>query len=160
MVLVLCVGILTLGTLNVAYSQQSGGMKLPVSLNAAMVALTDKSAEPFWTGAQNNPTTQQDWDELEYYATQLAISGVVITIPGTGPSDSMWVNQVAWQNLSKQLTDISMKGLTAVRAKDRDAIKEVGNNLVDVCESCHRLYKPDIPTQGIIMHSEYYRPGR
>jgi hypothetical protein len=29
---------------------------------------------------------------------------------------------------------------------------------VEVCESCHRKFKPEIPTQGMLMHSEYYKP--
>lgn len=132
--------------------------RLPVSLNEVMVALTDRSAEPFWSASQNLPKDQQGWDELEYNAMQLALSGVVIAFPGTGAADAGWVSQPEWQANAKKLTDVGMKGLAAVKVKDGAAITALGTELVELCEGCHAKFKPDIPTQGVLMHSEYYRP--
>jgi hypothetical protein len=50
-----------------------------------------------------------------------------------------------------------MKGVAAAKTKDSAAISSLGDQLVQVCEGCHRAFKPNIPTQGIIMHSEYYK---
>jgi hypothetical protein len=38
-------------------------------------------------------TSQQDWDEFEYQAMQIALSEVVISIPGTGKVDPLLVSQ-------------------------------------------------------------------
>lgn len=148
-----------------AYGEAPGklavtAMKLPVSMNEVMVALTDRSAEPFWTASQKLPQDQQGWDELEYNAMQIALSGVVISFPGTGAADAGWVNQKEWQDFAKQLTTVGMKALKAAKSKDRETITTTGSELVDVCEGCHAKFKPDIPSQGILMHSEYYQPGR
>jgi hypothetical protein len=132
--------------------------KLPMSLNEVMVALTDRSAEPFWSASQNLPKDQRGWDELEYNAMQLALSGVVISFPGTGAADAGWVAQPEWQTNAKKLTDIGMRALAAVKVKNGEAIAALGTELVELCEGCHTKFKPDIPTQGILMHSEYYKP--
>jgi len=156
------VGILTLSAFGIAHSQNQASSaamrKLPLSLNEVMVALTDRSAEPFWSAAQKAPANRQQWDELEYTAMQVALSGVVISLPGTGGADAAWVSQAKWQDFAKQLTDVGMRGFAAAKAKNTNAISKVGDDLVEVCEGCHRAFKPEIPTQGIIMHSEYYQP--
>jgi hypothetical protein len=154
-------GTVFLGSFNVAHSQQPAAktakLTLPLSINAVMVALTDRSAEPFWSAAQKKLTSQQDWDEFEYQATQIALSGVVISIPGTGKVDPLWVTQPQWLDFAKRLTDVGMKGVAAAKAKDSASVSSLGDQLVQVCEGCHRAFKPNIPTQGIIMHSEYYK---
>ena len=138
---------------------QAAETRLPISINAVMVALTDRSAEPFWTASQKPPKGQQGWDELQYNAMQIALSGVVISFAGTGKFDASWVNQQEWQTRAKQLSAVGMRALDAAKTKDRAGIAKAGDDLVEVCEGCHRRFKPDMPSQGIIMHSEYYNPA-
>lgn len=135
-----------------------GVTHLPVSINALMVALTDRSAEPFWDAAQKMPQTQQQWDFLRYYATDIALAGVLITYPGTGQHDAGWVSSPDWQQRARHLTAVGMEALSAVEARNEAHIKAAGNELVRVCNDCHMIYKPEIPSQGIIMHSQYYNP--
>jgi hypothetical protein len=139
-------------------SAPTGISKLPVSINAVMVAMTDRSAEPFWNASQKRPETQKDWDFLQYYATDIALAGVLISHPGTGQFDAGWVQSPDWQQRAAMLTAVGMRALAAVKAKDQAQMQSVGNELVRVCNDCHMLYKPEIPSQGIIMHSQYYNP--
>jgi hypothetical protein len=132
--------------------------QLPVSLNAVMVALTDRSAEPYWNATQKRPRTQKDWDFVQYYATDIALAGVVIAYPGTGQLDATWVQNPDWQRRARMLTTIGMRALAAAKAKDQKGMQQAGNQLVQLCNDCHMQFKPEIPTQGIIMHSEYYNP--
>ena len=132
--------------------------RLPVSINAVMVALTDRSAEPYWSASQKRPRTQKDWDFLQYYATDIALAGFVIATPGTGQLDAGWVQEPQWRERARMLTAIGMQALAAVKAKDQTRMRSAGDQLVRLCNDCHAQFKPDIPSQGIIMHSEYYNP--
>ncbi|HTW76091.1 MAG TPA: hypothetical protein VMD56_14360 [Steroidobacteraceae bacterium] len=141
-----------------ATEPRAGVTRLPVSINALMVALTDRSAEPFWDASQKPPQTQEQWDFLRYYATDIALAGVLISYPGTGQYDAGWVRSPDWQRRARALTAAGMQALAAVDARNDAQIRAAGDELVRVCNDCHMLYKPDIPSQGIIMHSEYYNP--
>ena len=132
--------------------------RLPVSINAVMVALTDRSAEPFWIASQKRPRTQKDWDFVQYYATDIAVAGVAISLPGTGQFDATWVQNRAWQTRARMLTSLGMQALSAAKARDQARMRETGDKLVRLCNDCHMQFKPEIPSQGIIMHSEYYNP--
>jgi hypothetical protein len=72
-------------------------------------------------------TSQQDWDEFEYQAMQIALSEVVISIPGTGKVDPLLVSQPQWLDLAKRLTDVGMKGVAAAKAKDSAAVSSLGD---------------------------------
>lgn len=137
----------------------SAPTQLPVSINAVMVALTDRSAEPFWAASQKRPTTQKEWDFVQYYATDIAVAGVVISLPGKGQFDATWVSNPEWQKRARMLTDLGMQALSAAKAKDQTRMRDVGDQLVRLCNDCHMHFKPEIPSQGIIMHSEYYNPA-
>ena len=132
--------------------------RLPVSINAVMVALTDRSAEPFWIASQKRPKTQKDWDFVQYYATDIAVAGVAISLPGTGQFDATWVQNPAWQKRARMLTALGMQALDAAKARDQARMRQTGDELVRLCNDCHTQFKPEIPSQGIIMHSEYYNP--
>ena len=126
-------------------------LKLPISLNAVMVALVDHSARPIWSAADKTPKTAADWGEIEYHAWQIMIAGTVINIPGTGPADAGWVVQPEWQVFSKQLTDEGLAALEATKRKDLPAIIKLGDDIVATCEACHAKFKPDIPTGKIML---------
>jgi hypothetical protein len=126
-------------------------LKLPISLNAVMVALVDHSARPLWSAADKAPKTDADWGEIEYHAWQIMIAGTVINIPGTGPADAGWVVQPEWQAFSKQLTDEGLAALEATKRKDLPAIVKLGDDIVATCEACHAKFKPDIPTGKIML---------
>jgi hypothetical protein len=38
----------------------------------------------------------------------------------------------------------------AVDAKNQMALRSAGDALVEVCEGCHKQFKPDVPTEGIL----------
>jgi hypothetical protein len=126
-------------------------LKLPVSLNAVMVALVDHSMRPIWSAADKAPTTEADWSSLEYHAYQVMIAGTLIRIPGTGPADAGWVAQPEFQQFAQQLTDEGSATLAAVKRKDLPAIVKLGNEVVATCEACHAKFKPEIPTGKIML---------
>lgn len=123
--------------------------RLPVSLNEVMVALVNQAADPLWAATWNNPESERDWRELERLSYQVQLGGVMLSIPGTGPLDDEWVADSRWQELSEQLARDGAAAVRAVRDRDLDSMAGVGSNLVDTCEACHRIFKPDLPTMGM-----------
>lgn len=123
---------------------------LPVSLNAVMVDLIDPASHPIWDAAATAPADDNAWTDLEHYANQLALSGYLITIAGTGAADAMWVQQPEWKLYADQLRDAGMVAILAAQNKDLQGIMEVGDVIVRTCEGCHTQFKLDVPTEGIL----------
>jgi hypothetical protein len=133
-------------------------MTSPVSINAEMVSIVDHAAHELWNVEREGqkPTTQGDWENLSEHATQLAASGALIMLPGTGPNDVTLTQQAKWQKWAKDLSAVGMEQLKATQANNFEALLSANNRLMDVCEGCHKDFKPSIPSEGIAhkhMHS-------
>jgi hypothetical protein len=125
---------------------------LNVSLNAVMVGLVDHASHSIWDAAtpKKAPKTDKEWEEIQHHAIQLAAAGSVIAMPGTGKSDEAWVKNPEWQRYSRELSDEGLQAWDAAKKKDMKAIADVGDKLVATCESCHKAYKGELPTEGIL----------
>lgn len=128
---------------------------LPISINAAMVALVDHASEPLWVDAYKNPKTTAAWREAEYDAYQMAISGKLIQLAGTGPNDADWVAQPDWKQHADEMSAAGMLALAAAQAKDVKALGEAGDKLVAACESCHKKFKPGLTSMGLYKSPSY-----
>jgi hypothetical protein len=130
---------------------QSGtdSARLPISINEVMASLINHSADPIWVAAWKNPQSDDDWRELEHLARQLQVGGALLSIPGTGPLDDEWVASGEWVNYANQLSDAAGQAVAAAQAKNVSRISSAGDAIVDVCESCHLDFKPDVPTMNI-----------
>ena len=122
--------------------------RLPVSLNAVMVAMINQAADPIWVAAWRNPQTDAEWRELERRAVQLELAGALLGVPGTGPLDDAWAGSGDWQRWSANLREVGANGLRAAQNRDLEAIALVGDDLVEICEGCHIQFKPNLPTGG------------
>ena len=129
---------------------------LPISINAVMVSLVDQAAHEIWDGGnQDRDLTDREWLLIEQHSLQLAAAGTVISLGGTGPADRGWALSPAWQDWSRKLGVIALEAKQAVDAKSKVALRDAGDKLTDTCESCHKIFKPDLPTEGI-MHQPHY----
>lgn len=128
---------------------------LPVSINAVMVSLVDHASEPIWLDAYRPPTTDAGWREAEHHAYQAAISGKIIQLAGTGPNDANWVGDRDWIKMSDEMSNAGMDALAAVKAKNIDQLTFAGDRLVAACESCHKAFKPDLPSMGLYKSPDY-----
>jgi len=131
-------------------------VSLPISTNAVMVSLVDQAAHEIWDGGnQDRDLTDREWLLIEQHSLQLAAAGTVISLGGTGPADRGWALSPAWQDWSRKLGVIALEAKQAVDAKSKVALRDAGDKLTDTCESCHKIFKPDVPTEGI-MHQPHY----
>lgn len=129
--------------------QGSQEVVLPISLNEVMVAMINKAADPLWAATWAAPQTEEDWRELEHLAYQVQVGGALLRYPGTGPLDAAWTASAQWQQYSDQLSQDGARAVNAVRSRNRDLMDRAGSQLVETCESCHRVFKPDLPTMDM-----------
>lgn len=121
-----------------------------VSVNEIMVAWIDHSGHELWDVEQQGraPKNDAEWREVERHATQLAASGTLIALGGTGPADPGWASLPDWKRYSQQLSGAGLAARNAARGHDLGALVKANGELVESCENCHKQFKPALPTEG------------
>lgn len=132
--------------------QAALGIEPQVSINAVMVALVDHAAHNLWDVERRdgNPMTDADWEVVSEHAVQIAAAAAAITSGGTGPSDDLWSNAATWRSHAQRMSAAGVQALRAAERKDASALVEANSELVDSCETCHKEFKPSLPTEGIV----------
>lgn len=127
-----------------------------VSINDMMVDWIDHAAHALWNAEQSGqvPKDEKAWREIERHATQLAAAGATIALGGTGQADPGWARQPAWQTYSQQLTDAGLVAFKAARNRNISDLTKNNERLLATCESCHKEFKPDSPTEGRVHDPE------
>ena len=122
-----------------------------VSINAEMVRVVDHAAHQLWNVEKEGmaPKTDADWETVEEHATQIAAAGALIRLEGTGPNDRTFVQQSDWQKFGSAMSSAGLAALKATEARNREALVAANSQLVDACESCHKRFKPALPSEGI-----------
>ncbi len=134
----------------------STALPLTVPINAIMVSLVDFSADGVWRPAvQETPLSDRQWLLAEQDATNLLASASLITMRGTGVNDEAWILEPDWRRWAIDMQSTAGQALSAVEAKDQARLKLVGDHLVEICQSCHRKYKPGLPSMGITRFPVY-----
>ena len=129
---------------------------VPISVNALMVALVDQASHEIWDGGnQARDLTDREWLLIEQHSLQLAGAGSLISLGGTGPADRGWALSPAWQDWSRKMSMVALDAKKAVDTKNKAALRMAGDALVETCEGCHKVFKPDVPSEGI-MHQPHY----
>jgi hypothetical protein len=129
---------------------------VPISVNSLMVALVDQAAHEIWDGGnQTRNLTAREWLLIEQHSLQLAGAGSLISLGGTGPADQGWALSPEWQDWSRKLSAVALDAKLATDNKDKVALRVAGDRLVETCVGCHKVFKPDVPTEGIT-HQPHY----
>jgi cytochrome c556 len=123
-----------------------------VSINAVMVALVDHASHVLWNVEKpgHAPKDNAEWAEIEHHAIQIAAAGTTVALGGTGKLDAGWAATPAWLRRAQALTDAALLARAAARDKNLDALIAANGKLVEACEGCHKEFKPDLPTEGIM----------
>ena len=86
--------------------------------------------------------TDTEWQAVENAALGVIAAGNLLT---TGSADEDTRNKASeadWQNYNSQMIAAARQVLTAVQARDEEALFTVGNDaLYPPCESCHQKYQ-------------------
>jgi len=118
------------------------------------------------------PKTEDDWDKVRYGAVSLAEGAYLLKVrrpftpPGTdnnisGPdavelsaaqiTAKVEHDPVEWNARIEALRNVALEALDVAKRKDTKELWDVGENLENACESCHRSYW--YPGEG----PEFYR---
>jgi len=135
-------------------------IEMQTSINAIMVAVVDWSAHEVWEAGYAETMTGRNWLTVKQYATQLLAAGTLVSLGGTGRADKDWVTNPEWQRWSSRMIEDTKEALLAIEAQDQERLVASGERLVDACEGCHEVFKPTIPTEGImhVPHHDYGDP--
>ena len=138
--------------------EAASAIKPVTTFNVLMVEFVDQASDAIWDAATAPPKKACAWEQVEFHATQLATTGTLLRVGGTGPMDAKWLASPQWSTFADRMTEISMAAAKAAKAKDAAALKKAGDDLVVNCEGCHKAFKPEIPTQNITTHLSHYKP--
>ena len=119
------------------------------------------------------PKTEEEWAKLESQALTLAEVANLLKMPGrqvAKPDEANTKSQpdapeltpvqieekinkdrAAWDKRADALRETAIKAMAAAKAHDKDAVLNVGEEIDNACESCHKVYwYPDekIPDVG------------
>lgn len=135
-------------------------IEMQTSLNAIMVSSVDWAAHEVWEAGYAETMTGRNWLTVKQYATQLLASGTLVSLGGTGPADMSWVDNPEWQRWTSRMIQDTKTALRAIEAQDQAQLLAAGERLVNACEGCHEIFKPSIPTEGImhVPHHDYGDP--
>jgi hypothetical protein len=139
-----------------ANAAEDSAFPVPVSINALMVTLIDHSAHYIWDyGVMERKISADEWRTVQYYAIQLAGSGPLITLGGSGPMDAGWAAAPQWITSARMMSDGAMLALDAAVNEDQEKLARAGDVLIDSCEGCHEIFKPEVLTEGISHRPDY-----
>lgn len=126
----------------------------PVSINASMVRIVDHAGHQLWNAekAEMAPKTDADWANIVEHGTQMAAAGALIRLEGTGPNDRTFVQNPDWQKFAMAVSNAGLAAIKAGEAKNKEALVAANGQLVEACEGCHKQFKPELPSEGL-MHT-------
>lgn len=114
----------------------------PVTIKELMVGAIEPASNTLWAIAleENEPKTEEEWTAVEQEAIQLLAASSAISLGGSGPSDIKLAQQEKWQEYSRQMTEITMDVLKAVRNRNYEAAMDASNFLIEPCGACHSAF--------------------
>lgn len=137
-------------------------LPMGVTINAMMVGTLDFAADGIWRpAALKTKLTDADWLLAQEDATTLVAATSLMTIPTAGGArDAAFIADPQWRQWTEALQASGLKALEAAKAHDQTALKEAGDEAVELCQACHTRFKPGMPGGGITRYPEYPKPPR
>jgi hypothetical protein len=109
-----------------------------------MLNVLDPAADGIWESVgtiitaegtfEKAPATDDEWAGVRAAAIQLAESGNLLLLPSRSSGSPEWIAE------AQALIAASNRALTAIEARDKDALFTVGGDIYDVCTNCHKQF--------------------
>jgi cytochrome c556 len=55
-----------------------------------------------------------------------------------------------WHAAAKAMSDAGVAALKAGEARNFEAVVAANGQLAEACEACHKQFKPELPSEGLI----------
>ncbi len=121
----------------------------PLTTLQLMRANVEIPADGIWAAATAKSLSDQDWALAEQDAMNIIASATFIAAGGNTAKDKAKTLKADYQGWAREVQATGIKILAAAKAKDQMKMSEAGDRLVDVCQSCHDKYRPEIPSDGV-----------
>jgi len=118
-----------------------------IPLNEVMAHVIEPAAFQFWDGSgtifdehgvrDRSPTTEAGWKVVENGAATVVEASNGLLLPGRTRAP-----ESEWTRYAQELGKVALKAKAAAEAKDKDAVFNVGMELDDACEACHKKFLP------------------
>ena len=99
-----------------------------------MTAIIIPSSDVLFQVAGKAPTNDEEWATVERNALTLVESGNLLMIGDRAKDNGDWMKE------SQALVDVGMTAFKAAQAKNVEELTKIGDQMYDVCESCHNKY--------------------
>lgn len=83
------------------------------------------------------PANEEEWLALERHAVTVAEAGNLLMFPGRARDEGEWIER------ARALVVAGRTALTAIRARDKDAVMAAGEQVTISCDNCHQKYWDD-----------------
>ena len=130
----ICLGLAATLLFAVAAISQERELKAVATVTQLMQAMVIPASNALFNLPRNVPEDDQGWSEVQNSAVILAESGNLLMI-GSRAQDSE-----VWRATSRALVDAGEAALRAAQARDVESIADVGNQIIEACESCHEKH--------------------
>ena len=129
--LVSVLGVLVLA--GVAVSQEAR-MKPVGDVTEIMQAMTIPASNALFNVPRQAPSTDEEWAAIRNHAILLGESGNLLMFGSRSKKDEVWMSS------ARLMVDAGDAALKAAKAKDAEAIGEIGNQIIESCETCHEAH--------------------
>ena len=99
-----------------------------------MTAIIIPSSDVLFQVAGKAPTNDEEWASVERNAMTLVESGNLLMIGDRAKDTGDWMKE------SQRLVDVGETAFKAAQAKNVDELTKIGDQIYEVCESCHNKY--------------------
>ena len=99
-----------------------------------MTAIIIPSSDVLFQVAGKAPTNDEEWATVERNALTLVESGNLLMIGDRAKDNGDWMKE------SQALVDVGMTAFKAAQAKNVEELTKIGDQIYEVCESCHNKY--------------------
>ena len=113
---------------------QRSGMRPVASVTELMKAMVIPASNALFDVPRQVPEDDAAWETVRNHAILLAESGNLLLVEGRAEDSAVW------KSTSIALVEAGEAALEAAKARDVDAILEVGNQIIDACERCHEKH--------------------
>jgi len=123
-------------------------LRMPIA--GVMLGVIDFSSHGLFKIATSEgvPSTQ-DWYAAGLASLNLIGSSTLITLPGTGDKDDVWVGDPRWRTFASTMQGASVDAGIASRNRDQVALLLAADRLAKACQACHDVFRPELPKVAV-----------
>ncbi|MFO7276999.1 MAG: hypothetical protein DIU56_008200 [Pseudomonadota bacterium] len=107
-----------------------------------MQAITIPASDAVWGVATKEPASDEEWLAIKNNALALAESGNLLLMNGRTIAGRAVGEEEEWRGYAKELIRTAVLAAEAAEARDLERILDAGDEIYNVCESCHQKYMP------------------